>query len=192
VIQDVDASVKELLVQKVPLDPHAVDIRFEMPTSDWTAGGTKPAVNLFLFDVRENHELRTNQRNISRAGDVATETLAPVRIDLSYLITAWTAEVSDEHKLLGLLLTTLLRYPVLPAEVLQGAMQTQPSPVPTWVAQPDRTPNSWDFWTGLEGRLKAGISYVVTVAVMPFSSVTDPVVTKRILNVHTIDPALTE
>jgi hypothetical protein len=190
VIQDVDLSVKALLVQKVPLPTEQVDVKFEMPTADWTAAIPKPIVNLFLFDVRENHELRSNQVVESRTANVATVTRSPVRIDLSYLITAWTTEVSDEHYLLGRVLATLVAYPFLPAEVLQGTMLTQPLPVPTWAAQPERTPNSWEFWSGSNGRLKAGISYVVTVAVAPFLPVTHPVVTEKILNVHLKDPAL--
>jgi hypothetical protein len=192
VIQDLDDSIKELLVQKVPLDPHAVDIKFEMPMAEWAAGVSRPTINVFLYDVRENHELRSNQVIESRTGNVATVSRSPVRIDLSYLITAWTAEVADEHYLLGRLLATLLSYPFLPTEVLQGTMQTQPWPVPTWVAQPERTPNSWDFWTGLEGRLKAGISYVVTVALSPYPPATYPVVTKKILNVHAMDSVLSD
>jgi hypothetical protein len=168
VIQDLDDSVKELLVQKVPIDIASVDIKFEMPTSAWATGVTKPTLNLFLYDVRENHELRDNQRYLTRSGGVASERRAPVRIDFTYLITAWTADVADEHQLLGRLLTTLLRYPLLPDEVLKGAMLTQPRPLQAWIAQPERTPNAWDFWGALDGRLKAGISYVVTASLEPY------------------------
>jgi hypothetical protein len=183
VIQDVDDTVKVLLMRKMPIDMQNVYIAFEMPTPEWIAGVSKPTLNVFLYDVRENHELRSSERTITRVGEIATERRAPTRIDLSYLITAWTAVVADEHKLLGNALATLLRFPTLPADVLQGALATQP-PVPTWVAQPERTPNSWDFWSSLDGRLKAGISYVVTVAVELYPPVTHHVVTEKILNVR--------
>jgi hypothetical protein len=166
-IQDIDATVKELLVQKVPIDTSAVDIKFEMPTADWSAAVAKPTLNIFLYDLRENHELRNNQRYLTRSGNVAVERRAPVRIDLTYLITAWTTDVADEHQLLGRVLTTLLRFPLLPDEVLKGAMQTQPLPLQAWIAQPERTPNTWDFWSSLDGRLKAGISYAVTASLEP-------------------------
>jgi Pvc16 N-terminal domain len=87
-IQDVDDTVKELLVQKVPIDTSAIDIKFEMPTADWAAGVAKPTLNMFLYDVRENHELRNNQRYLARSGNLAIERRAPVRVDLTYLITA--------------------------------------------------------------------------------------------------------
>jgi hypothetical protein len=166
-IQDVDDTVKELLVQKVPIDTSAIDIKFEMPTADWAASVLKPTLNVFLYDLRENHELRNNQRYLTRSGNLASERRAPVRVDLTYLITAWTSDVADEHQLLGRVLMTLLRYPLFPDEVLKGTMQTQPLPMQAWIAQPERTPNAWDFWSSLDGRLKAGISYAVTASLEP-------------------------
>jgi len=104
--------------------------------------------------LRENHELRSNQRYLTRNGAAASERRAPVRVDVTYLVTAWTTDVSDEHQLLGQLLTTLLRYPLLPDETLKGAMQTQPLPLQAWIAQPERTPNAWDFWAAWTGDLR--------------------------------------
>jgi len=163
-IADVDDTLKELLVQKVPIDPAAIDIRFEMPTVEWAEGMTKPTINLFLYDVRENLELRDNQRYVTRGDAVPRQQPSPVRFDLTYLISSWASDVADEHQLLGNVLRSILRYPFLPAEVLKGAMTTQPVPVKAWIAQPERTPNSWEFWSRLDGRLKAGISYAVTIA----------------------------
>jgi hypothetical protein len=100
-IHDLDETLKELLVQKVPLDSAVVDIKFETPTKEWVMAVSKPTVNLFLYDLRENHELRSNEHYLSRNGARGIETRAPARIDLTYLITAWTSDVSDEHKLLG-------------------------------------------------------------------------------------------
>ena len=106
-INDVDDTLKELLATKTPLDPGAIEITFERPDKQWSAGVSKPTVNLFLYDVRENHELRDQQRFVTRNGDAGAETPPPVRVDLTYVITAWTSEVSDEHQLLGRILTTL-------------------------------------------------------------------------------------
>jgi hypothetical protein len=180
-IQDIDDTMKELLVQKVPIDITAIDIKFEMPTKDWATGVSKPTINLFLYDVRENHELRNNQRYLQRSGSSAIERRAPARVDFTYLITAWTTDVSDEHQLLGRVLLALLRYPILPDEVLKGAMQTQPLPLQAWIAQPERTPNAWDFWSSLDGRLKAGISYVVTASLEPYPVEEVGLVTEKIV-----------
>ncbi len=168
-IQDVDDTLKELLVQKAAIDPSLIDIKFEMPTREWSASVSKPTVNVYLYDVRENHELRSNEPYLARAADkkTGTQQRAPVRIDLCYLITAWTTDISDEHQLLGRILLTLLRFPLLPDEVLKGSLQTQPFPIHAWIAQPERTPNPWDFWGHVEHRMKSGLSYAVTTAFEP-------------------------
>jgi hypothetical protein len=183
-IHALDDTLKELLVRKVPLDLSLVDIVFDMPTKDWAVGIQKPTVNVFLYDLRENLDLRSNERRLERRGGLADEQRPPVRVDLTYLVTVWTAEVADEHELLGGLLGTLLRYPILPREVLKGAMQDQPLPLRAWIAQPERTPNAWDFWTSLDGRLKAGISYVVTAAWQPHPGVERTLVTQSEMRLH--------
>lgn len=183
-IQDLDDTLKELLVRKVPLEPALVDIDFAMPTKDWAARIQKPTVDLYLYDLRENLDLRGNEPLIERRGTLADEQRPPVRIDLTYLITVWASDIADEHQLLGTLLGALLRYPRLPAEVLQGAMRHQPLPLRAWIAQPERTPNAWDVWGTLDGRLKAGISYVVTAAWQPFTPVERTLVTESVVRIH--------
>lgn len=183
-IQDVDDTLRELLVQKGSIDPTLVDIRFELPNKEWVATVTKPTLNLFLYDVRENRELRSAQRTLTRADDVTgTLTRAPVRMDLSYLITAWTTDVADEHQLLGGVLTTLLRFPLLPAEVLKGSLPAQPLPVQAWIAQPDRIPNPWEFWGHVDHGMKAGLNFVVTTSIVPFAGGDVRLATKTIVNV---------
>jgi len=185
-IQDLDDTIKELLLKKVPIDASTVDINFVMPTKDLVTGATKPTINVFLYDLRENHDLRSNEEHISRSAATGKGTKAPVRIDMTYLISVWSSDVSDEHRLLGQLLAVLLRYPVLPAEVLKGSLVNQDFPLRAWIAQPERTPNVWDFWGGIDGKLKAGISYVVTVALSPFEPETFGLVTEKVLEVGVI------
>jgi hypothetical protein len=188
VIQDVDATLKELLVRKTPLDPAAIDVRFEVPNKEWSATVTRPTVNLFLYDLRENHELRSNDRFVARKDErTGTESRAPVRMDLCYMITAWTTDVADEHQLLGRILATLLRFPVLPADVLKGALTSQPSPLRAWLAQPERTPNAWDFWGNVEHRMKASLNFVLTVAFQPFTEGDVGLATSTIVKVRPIN-----
>jgi hypothetical protein len=180
-IHDLDATLKELLVQKVPINLQQVDVKFEMPTKDWAAAVTKPTINLFLYDIRENHELRSSERQVARQGAIGSETRSPPRVDVTYLISVWTSDVADEHQLLGGLLRTLLRFPVLPEDVLKGAMATQPFPLRGWIAQPERTPNVWDFWGAIDSRLKAGLSYGVTMAVDAYEAVEVGLVTEKVV-----------
>lgn len=182
--QDLDETLEELLIQKVPIKNTDIDIKFEIPNTDWETRLQKPTINLFLYDIRENLELRSNERFLTRNGATGTETRDPVRMDLSYMITVWTKEIADEHRLLGNILKTLLRYPILPPEVLKGEMVNPSLPLRAWVTQPERIPNGWEFWTTLEGRLKAGLSYVVTMPVQPFAPVEVPLVTEKVIKIE--------
>jgi hypothetical protein len=184
VIHDLDETLRELLVTTVPIDPLAVDITFTMPGKDWATAITKPTVNLFLYDIRENAELRGNERLLARSGATGVETRAPARVDLAYLVSVWTSDVADEHRLLGNVLRALLSRPVIPQEVLKGTMTTQSYPLRAWIAQAERTPNVWDFWGGLDGRLKAALSYVVTVAVEAAAPAEYGLVTEKVLKLQ--------
>jgi hypothetical protein len=187
VIHDVDDTLRELLVQKGAIDLDRIDIRFELPNKEWAATVTKPTINLFLYQVRENHELRDNRVTFVRNGDTGVQTRPPVRIDLSYLITAWTTDVADEHQLLGTVLTTLLQFPFVPEDVLKGSLQTQPLPLQAWIAQPDRVPNPWEFWGHVDHGMKAGLNLVLTMSVQPSPATDVPLVTQTVINLERID-----
>ena len=181
-IQDVDDTLKELLVRQVPIKTADIDIKFDVPTKEWSATVTKPTVNLFLYDVRENHELRNSERAFTRADKTGTITRAAVRVDLSYLISVWTTDISDEHQLLGRILTALVQFSQLPADVLKGAMQSQPFPVHAWIAQPERLPNPWEFWGHMDHGMKAALNYVLTASVQPFAAEQVQLATKSVAN----------
>lgn len=191
-IQDLDDTLKELLVRKAPFDPAEVDIKFEMPTREWSTAVSKPTINIYLYDVRENAELRSSERTRTRIDDGhGTELRPPVRVDLSYLISAWASDIADEHQLLGRILTTMLRFPFLPNDVLKGAMQTQPFPIRGWISLPERTPNSWDVWGHLEHRMKPSLSYVITAAFQPFEPEAVLLATQPVVEIDQILPKKT-
>lgn len=174
-LKDLDETIKELLTQKY-LTPenqtNQIDIVFNRPDKEWEGKVTRLTINLFLYDIRENLQLRGNERYLTRNGTTGTETYAATRIDFTYLISVWskassTVEIEEEHEVLGKVLTTLLSYPILPPEVLQGEIAQQSQPPRAWIAQPEDTPKTWEFWGSNEWRLKAGISYRVTLHIEP-------------------------
>jgi hypothetical protein len=184
VIHDLDDTLKDLLVREAGIDPTVIDIRFEMPSPEWsTEISSRPTINLYLYDVRENVELRSSQSHATRVDDAWTQRRAPVRVDLSYMISVWTEHIADEHQLLGQILLTLLRHPLLPPHVLKGSLLTQPLPLRAWIAQPERIPNSWDFWGHVEHRMKSGLSYVVTASLEPHAVQPAPPVRRREIQV---------
>jgi hypothetical protein len=193
-IQSLDETIKKLLVEKVPLNPREVEISFEVPKRDWAAGLTKPTINLYLYDIRENVLLKQTQQNWIVERDVATgasvKRRAPMRIDCSYLITAWTRAVEDEHRLLWGCLATLFEFPELPEPVLVGDLKGQEVPLRAEVAKVDGAmKNAADFWTALDNQLKPFLNYQVTLPLdlARIKQVPGPLVRQMLGTVYDLD-----
>jgi hypothetical protein len=175
VIEDLDKTVEELLKRELePTLLQQVAISFAAPGSDFPPSTVSlPAIDVFLYDIRENTELRTTQWLVERKADgTAVRTRSPVRVDCSYLITAWSSESSstralDEHRLLSEVMKALLRYPTLPQVLLQGSLRGQDPPLPSSTLQPGRLQSVGEFWQALGGKPKAALNYTVTIGVVP-------------------------
>jgi hypothetical protein len=164
-INDLDETLKQLLIQKAGLDPSEVDISFDIPTRDWSTPVTRPTINLYLFDIRENRQLRELDWDEESSIDgQVTRKRIPLRIDVSYMVTCWTSAVEDQHRLLWRVLETFFRNTPLPDEVLQGQMNHLLRPARTEIAQPDGIlKNVSDFWGALENQLRPAINVVITL-----------------------------
>ncbi len=177
---DVDQSLQALLVSDVPLDPAEVDIAFARPAREWSSRLARPTLNLFLFDIRERTEFRDdNPRVTNGANGIARREHPPRRIDLSYLVTAWTREPEDEHRVLARVLASLYRNRVLPDEHLKGSLRDSTTPVLLRCTPPDHLQKSVDFWGVMDNELRAGLTWVATVPLDVFAAVTGPIVLTR-------------
>jgi hypothetical protein len=171
-IRDLDDTLQALLhTQAAPGSELAsADISFEIPDSDWRGTLTKLTVNCYLYDIRENRELRTHEPRVLRSADGkrAIRRTPPVRVDCGYCITGWSPATSEsvleEHRLLSQVLAVLFRNPTLPAGVLQGSLATQIPPYPWLIAAPEGVKNPPEFWGALDQQLKPSLNYVVTLA----------------------------
>jgi hypothetical protein len=171
-IDDLDRTLEELLRRELPPElVGQVTISFATPDDQFPPSSVSlPAIDLFLYDLRENRELRTNEWQVERRDGTATRKRPPARVDCSYLITAWASDSSttpalDEHRLLGEVMRALLRHPTIPAEVLQGSLQGQEPPLPAAALQPDHLQSLGEFWQALGGKPKAAFHYTVTISV---------------------------
>jgi len=172
-LADLDASLRALL--KRELGTHGfdgVEIAFDAPAKDWSAKLASPAVNLFLYDLRESKEHRPIEWEAERGNGRTRELRPPLRIEASYAVTAWTRAVEDEHRLLSQVLAVLYAYPELPEEVLAGGLGEQVArhqPLPAKVGQ-SREDGKADFWLAVGGQYKASLDYVVTLSCDPGTS----------------------
>lgn len=170
-IQDLDRSIADLLRLELPADlVEQITVSFDTPDSQFPPQSvTLPAIDLFLYDIRENTELRSNEWELTRdATGMVSKTRPPVRVECSYLITAWPSESQprpsqDEHRLLGEVMVALLKHPSLPPEVLAGSLVGQEPPLPTSSLQSGRLQSPGEFWQALGGKPKAALHYTVTI-----------------------------
>lgn len=172
-IRDLDDTIRELLHTRAPAGSElaGATISFDVPDDAWRQKVTTLTVNCYLYDVRENRALRTQEGLIERSADGtrAARRAPPVRVDCAYCITAFSRHnaisVADEHRVLTQALVVLLKHPTIPTGVLQGGLTTQIPPYPTVIAQPDGVKNAPEFWRALDQQLKPSLNYVVTLAI---------------------------
>jgi hypothetical protein len=167
VIHEVDEALRRLVKERALQDTE-VDIAFDAPTKDWAARRNAPTVNLYLYDIRE--DLRRRQRGLLNEygadGTVAVRHMPPRHIKLSYLITAWTQRPEDEHRLLSVLLLSILTNESVPPELLTGSLADLGLPVPMSIALPPPEDRAFaDVWTALGGELKPSLDVVVCAPV---------------------------
>ena len=177
---DLDDTIKEMLVEQAQLDASQVDISFDTPDREWASRLTRPTVNCFLYDVRENLELRKQSWDVQRMdnGNQSSRRKPPMRVAATYQITAWARAREDEHRLLWRVLATLVKNVPLPVEVLKGDLVNQPVlPIPVKVAQEEDMPSNFaDLWQALDNRIRPSITYSVTLALDPAVEITTPLV----------------
>jgi hypothetical protein len=172
----------------------AADIVFDRPLDPFTP--TKTTVDVFLYDLRENLELRLNDPVIEFRDGHAVTHQAPLRLACSYLVTAWPVGGTDlalqEHRLLTQVLRVLSHYPTIPANFLKGKLIGQDPPLPMVALHPDALKNLAEFWSSLGSKLKASLTVTATISVPVFSDSDDFIVTTQYNNFIQGDPAATE
>ncbi|MEZ0241055.1 MAG: DUF4255 domain-containing protein [Chloroflexota bacterium] len=163
-IQDVDETLRGL-VRDEALDGDQVEIAFDAPTHEWVARRNAPAVDLYLYDIREDLMRREVQWEPRRteAGLVESWQPPPRRYKLAYMVTAWTQRPEDEHRILSGLLSCFLRHEMLAPEQLAGELGKQPLPLYVTIALPLTSDRSIaDVWSALGGELKPSLDLVVS------------------------------
>ena len=120
----------------------------------------------------------------------AIRTQAPVRMDFSYLVTAWPSEsvpdpAEDEHHLLGEVMRVLLRYRTIPEDVLQGVLMGQAATATSQLHAAGRLQSLGEFWQALGGKPKAALNYQVTLSVDVTAKPQEvPLVTDKVIQIR--------
>jgi hypothetical protein len=179
-ITDLDETLRQLLIAEMPVKNGEVDIKFDLPKREWSSRLSKPTVNLFLYDVRENNVLRQHQweqtANGRRNDNLAHLKRTPFRVDCFYMLTTWANDPDDEHRLLTRALLALFRFPVLPEDRLVGTLRNPTFEIQARLAVHDRLTNPAEVWSALDNEMRPSVPYIVTLALDPWTEVTGPLV----------------
>jgi hypothetical protein len=164
VIHEVDEVLKGLLSGGA-LAGSGIDIALDAPTRDWAARRNAPTINAYLYDIREDVNRRQRgQLPVRDDRDVIVKRRQPPRwFRLSYLVTAWTKQPQDEHRLLSAVLATLIPRELLPPSELPGSLAALGMTIPVSVAGIQTESRSLaEIWSALGGELKPSLDLVVT------------------------------
>lgn len=162
-------------------------IEFARPDKDYVPKAPQ-TISIFLYDIRENRDLRSNELSRVKGGNgQATILTSPLRLDCSYLVTAWPAQASNaggtdvdhetgqdpvllEQLLLSEVLQVLARYPTIPADFLQGKLANPPQefPPPMITARAEGLNNISEFWTAIGSELRPSLNVKATISVQLF------------------------
>ena len=179
-ISDVDEALRNLILDSLTVSRQNVDIKYDLPSRDWAARLNRPTIDLFLFDIRENLRLRGAEqaRQYPLPNGKVEVRRNPVRIDLRYLLTAWTKDTEDEHLLLSDALYTLLRNPVIPEKYASEQMKKQQfeTLLDAAVYQPEHGPTekATEIWGVIGNDIHAGFIVTVTITVDPYEPLVFP------------------
>jgi hypothetical protein len=177
VIDELDLSLKQLLVgEAAPGSELAkATTSFAAPTASWQLGKHNLYLDLYMFRMQEDRTRRSNERRLTRNPDGTTSlAMSPVRLECSYVITAWNFaqqlgnedREQQEHRLLGQVLLVLWRNTTLPLMYLTPALAaTQDTELPIIAAESNELGGGdSDFWSGLGTYMRPAVTCKITMS----------------------------
>jgi hypothetical protein len=175
-IATLHTSIRRMLYERGKIDPGQVDVRFDRPTRAWADALTMPTLNLFLYEIEENPDFRNMRPKVVRSAGTASTHLAPARIDLRYIVAAFSSNIEDEQLLLWRTLAVLLRYPALPGELLADEVRALDISLLTKITRLGEGQPSLDTWQAFEVPPRPALLYTVTAPLDPEVVIEAPLV----------------
>jgi hypothetical protein len=141
-------------------------ILFDRPDENFKPAQT--TIDIYLFDIRENMELKSNEPVIERKDGKALIRTRPPRLSCSYLITAWPVGGEElalqEQRLLSQVFQVLSAYPKIPDGFLKGQLSGQPPPLPMVTTRAEDLKNPSEFWTAIGNKLRTSLTVTATLS----------------------------
>jgi len=172
-------TLRRMIYERGKIDPGQVDVRFDRPTRQWADGLTAPTVNLFLYEVEENPDFRNMRPKVVRSATTASTHTPPARIDLRYIVAAFSSAIEDEQLLLWRTLAVLLKHPALPTELLAEEGRALDVSLLTKITRLGEGQPSLDTWQAFEVPPRPALLYTVTAPLDPELVIEAPLVLTR-------------
>jgi hypothetical protein len=154
----------------------AAQIVFDRPDENFKPAQT--TIDLYLFDVRENLELKSNEPVIERKNGQSVIHPAPIRAACTYLATAWPVGGTDlalqEQQLLSEVFQVMMGFPKIPDSYLKGKLAGQSPSLPVLATHPDELKNPAEFWTAIGNKLRPSLTISVTISMDVFAPISAP------------------
>ncbi len=171
VLGDLDRAVCALFERELAArGAEGVRVSFDAPTGAWASALERPALNLYLYDVKESREERRVEWDEAVVDGRTVERPPPVRLDVSYVATAWADTSEEEHGLLSAALAIAYAHPALPDDVRTGVLAEDDAyehELRVRVAQPPGEAHGPGFWAALGAGHKASVDVGVGVWCRP-------------------------
>jgi hypothetical protein len=168
-IDDLSETLRTILTRSGADPLKSAQIVFDRPADPFTPQQT--TVDLFLYDIREDVELRRNEPVFERINGQVITHAPPLRVACSYLVTAWPGgETGDaaallEQRLLSQTLQVLASQPTIDPKFLHGRLKGQEPPLPLVTALVDPQKNLSEFWTALGNKLRPSLTVRATISI---------------------------
>jgi hypothetical protein len=176
-LQALSTALKAILdAATIPALVRNADVSFDRPSDTFNPQNT--TINLFLYDIRENTELRSNEPVVERLNGLVSLRQPSQRVACSYLVTVWIAsgEVGEaamlkQHQLLAEVLRVFAGLPTIPPALLSGTpLASQPYPITLVNLQSELMRNPAEFWSALGGKLRPSFTLTATIALDALST----------------------
>lgn len=149
--ETLESFLKTTFPKNIPEKNSDVKFNFDAPFKSSIT--ERPTINLFLYNVQENLELRDKSWTFKREGTngLARKKRLPTRIDCSYLITAWSDNDNSaiEHQLLGEVMKLLISYPTIPPVFLSEELDGQELLLRLISLRPSNLQSFGEFWQAM-------------------------------------------
>lgn len=190
-LQDLHRGLTALLRAELPEDIRGqIGISFATPGDDFPPASVPlPALNLFLYDIVSNTDLRHSGRGWeAQSPQEFLRAPDPYRVACHYIVTAWAREgvpapEEDELRLLGEAMRVLLRYRILPPIAVTGEFAQRDYPIHVRALEGGRLGSPGEFWQALGGKPRPFFNYSLIFAL----PVSDPEVSTAAVTEARVD-----